>query len=96
MGQSARHLVPQMIERKRVQMLFHEQLCKYIEEIGITQHELSAASGLGDATISRYCSGERQPKENSRQLRKLAKGLAELAAKEKSKEKTSDKLSIFI
>lgn len=93
MGQSARHLVPQMIERKRVQMLFHEQLCKYIEEIGITQHELSAASGLGDATISRYCSGERQPKENSRQLRKLAKGLAELAAKEKSKEKTSDKVT---
>ena len=61
-------------------MVFRERLNLYIEQTGIRQQELASASGLGNATISRYCSGEREPKEDSSQIRQLAKGLAALAA----------------
>ena len=61
-------------------MVFRERLNLYIEQTGIRKQELASASGLGNATISRYCSGEREPKEDSSQIRQLAKGLAALAA----------------
>lgn len=60
-------------------MVFQEQLLTFIADIDISHQELADASGLGNSTISRYCSGERAPKQNSKQVRQLAHGLAMLA-----------------
>jgi len=61
-------------------MRFCEQLNIYIDSLGVTHKELAKASGLSAATISRYCSGEREPGAGSRQLSQLADGLSSLAA----------------
>lgn len=61
-------------------MNFSEQLNSYIDKLGATHKELAEASGLSAATISRYCSGEREPGAGSRQLTQLADGLAVLAS----------------
>ena len=61
-------------------MEFNEKLNEYIAMLGVTRKELSKASGLSAATISRYCSGEREPGAGSDQMRRLADGIALLAA----------------
>ena len=60
-------------------MRFCEQLNAYIDAIGCTARQLSDASGLSPAVISRYRSGDRIPTVNSSQLDMLAAGLAALA-----------------
>ena len=60
-------------------MRFSERLNGYIKELGITGKELSAASGLSAATISRYCSGTREPSADSAQFDKIAAGIVSLA-----------------
>ena len=60
-------------------MNFQEQLSGYIDAIGIRQKQLAAASGLSEATISRYLAGERDPKKDSEPIRLLAEGLSRLA-----------------
>ena len=61
-------------------MEFNEKLNEYIAMLGVTRKELSKASGLSAATISRYCSGEREPGAGSDQMSRLADGIALLAA----------------
>lgn len=60
-------------------MRFSEQLNAYIDAIGCTARQLSNASGLSPAVISRYRSGERVPALRGPQLDMLAAGLAALA-----------------
>jgi len=60
-------------------MRFSERLTGYMEELGVNGRELSEASGLSAATISRYCSGAREPAADSAQFEKLAAGIAALA-----------------
>ncbi len=55
--------------------MFSENLKKYLDVIGCTNAELSAASGLSLKTIARYKSGERTPQKNSEQIDKLSKGI---------------------
>lgn len=59
-------------------MNFADKLKTYINEINCSFAELSKASGLSNATISRYCSGTRSPSNPSVQLDKLIKGLEQL------------------
>lgn len=59
-------------------MTLAKQLKKYLEMLGITQKELSAISGLSRATISRYCSGQREPSAGSKEICDLAAGLSSL------------------
>ena len=59
-------------------MEFRDYLKKDLERIGCSLSELSRASGLSSAVISRYRSGERIPRADSDMLVKLCRGLAEL------------------
>lgn len=61
-------------------MTFQEQITIYIEKLTCTSKELSEASELSAAVISRYRSGEREPASDSEQLQKLAAGITRLAA----------------
>ena len=62
-------------------MKFHELLSTYLHSVSATQKELAESSGLSTATISRFCSGKREPAYNSRELEDLARALTDLAAK---------------
>lgn len=55
-------------------------LNSYIDLIGCTARELSEASGVSTATISRYRSGERIPAPDSGHFDKLVSGIIQLAA----------------
>jgi transcriptional regulator with XRE-family HTH domain len=60
-------------------MQFRDVLNRYIEQIGCSAKELSDASRVSPAVISRYRSGERIPSPESPQLLALAEGIAELS-----------------
>lgn len=60
-------------------MKFNEYINDYIEKLNCTAKELSEASGLSSAVISRYRTGERRPEPESDSLKKLAAGIATIA-----------------
>lgn len=60
-------------------MKFKDQLNAYLKEIPANQNELAERSGLSAATISRLCSGKREPAYNSSELESLARALCALA-----------------
>ena len=60
-------------------MKLSELINRYMEEIDCTPKELSEASDLSSAVISRYRSGERETGIDSEQLEKLAKGITLIA-----------------
>ena len=57
-------------------MKFYEQLNAYLQLAGVSQKELAKSSGLSEATISRFCSGKREPAYNSEEIDDLARALA--------------------
>ena len=57
-------------------MKFNEQLNAYLHLAGISQKELAKSAGLSEATISRFCSGKREPAYNSNELEDIARALA--------------------
>lgn len=59
-------------------MEFRDYLKKDLERIGCSLSELSRASGLSSAVISRYRSGERIPRADSEMLIRLCSGLSKL------------------
>ena len=61
--------------------MFYEKLNKYIYLIGCTGKEIAEFSGLSAATVSRYRSGERTPKNNSDDFSALCRAISELAVK---------------
>ena len=62
--------------------MFCDKLNEYINLTGCSGKDLSRHSGISEATISRYKSGERTPKPNSDDIKKLCRGLCS-AAEEK-------------
>lgn len=62
-------------------MDFKDILNEYIEKINCNSKELSNISNISESVISRYRSGERTPKENSEQIKKLINAIYELARK---------------
>lgn len=60
-------------------MKFSEHISEYITKLNCTVKELSEASDLSASVISRYRSGEREPGEDSEQLKKLAAGIISIA-----------------
>lgn len=62
-------------------MEFNELLNQYINRINCTAKELSTATGLSPAALSRYRTGERIP--NHKQLIKIIDGIASLARDKK-------------
>jgi len=61
-------------------MKFKDILNQYIEELGCSAKEVSEASGLSPAAVSRYRSGERMPEAGSKNLSDLTRGIADIAA----------------
>lgn len=61
-------------------MEFSERLNALIIRVGCSASQLASASGVSDALISRYRSGERIPEKKSPQLDKLVEGLSALAS----------------
>lgn len=64
-------------------MSIAEKLEYYLGLLGCTSQELSEASAVSPATVSRYCSGTHTPKPNSKSLEKLAGGIAALCERKK-------------
>ena len=60
-------------------MKFSDILNDFIQQIGCTSKEISVASGLSVAQISKYRNGKRTPRENSEQFKALSEGLFFLA-----------------
>lgn len=60
-------------------MNFKDILNEYIEKINCSSKELSNISNISESVISRYRSGERTPRENSKQIEKLIDAIYELA-----------------
>ena len=60
-------------------MDFKDTLNKYIDMLGCSARELSEASGISPAVISRYRSSARKPASESPQIKGLAGGIAALA-----------------
>ena len=60
-------------------MDFKDTLNKYIDMLGCSARELSEASGISPAVISRYRSSARKPASESPQIKGLADGIAALA-----------------
>ena len=61
-------------------MKFQAQLNAYIQQLDCLAKDLSAASGISAATLSRYRSGERLPDPNAPAFGQLCQGIAQLAA----------------
>ena len=66
-------------EKGVTQMKIAEKMEQYLSLLGCTSQMLSEVSGVSPATISRYCSGSHTPKQGSKTLEKLAKGIAQLS-----------------
>lgn len=62
-------------------MNYSEKLNNYIEALNCTAKDLSKASGLSPATLSRYRSGERIPEINSEAFNKICAAIASLSEK---------------
>ncbi len=71
-------------------MKFHEQLNEYIQRIDCTAKELSDASGLSPATLSRYRSGERVPGIDTKAFRQLTVSIVQIAEKKQIPTITAD------
>ncbi|MGN1202773.1 MAG: helix-turn-helix domain-containing protein, partial [Eubacterium sp.] len=71
-------------------MKFNEKLNEYIEILDCTAKDLSEASGLSAATLSRYRSGERVPEMNSDALNQLCTTIAQTAKQKQIKEINDD------
>lgn len=62
-------------------MRFCTQLNEYMETLGCTARELSDASGLSAASLSRYRSGDRVPEPNTEMFDRLCVAIAAAAAR---------------
>lgn len=60
-------------------MNFSTLLNDYIEKLNCTSKELSKASGISETVISRYKSGDRTPKYDSKQFNDLINGIIKIA-----------------
>lgn len=67
-------------------MEFQDILNQYINKINCSLKELAEQSGLSQATVSRYHTGERTPKTGTGHLEALAKGIEQLAEDKHIKE----------
>ena len=71
-------------------MKFNEKLNEYIGMLECTAKELSSASGLSAATLSRYRSGERAPDIYTEQFKQLCAAIAFIAEKKQLKDITKE------
>ena len=61
-------------------MKFNEQINYYLKCTNTTQKELADTAGLSTSTISRYCSGRKEPSYSSTEMKQIAAALADIAS----------------
>ncbi|MGN1059295.1 MAG: helix-turn-helix domain-containing protein [Clostridia bacterium] len=61
--------------------MFRDKLNEYMDMLQCSGKELSECSGISEATVSRYKSGERMPNPNSEDMEKLCRGICSAAKK---------------
>ena len=61
-------------------MKFNEQINHYLELTNTTQKELADTAGLSTSTISRYCSGKKEPSYSSTEMKQIAAAFAGIAS----------------
>ena len=71
-------------------MTFKEILNFYLKELNCSSKNLSEASKISESVISRYRSGKRTPKENSKQIKDIAKGIYVISQSNKVKYSKED------
>ncbi len=78
--------------------MFKDQLNEYMTQLHCSGKELAEVSGLSPATVSRYRSGEREPK-SAAEWNKLLSGIVRLAAERNipalTEEAVREKLALF-
>ncbi len=74
-------------------MDFKDKLSEYIEMLGCTGKELSEASGISAATISRYRSGERVPDAETENFANLVEGIVHIAERKNRTDLTVQSVS---
>lgn len=60
--------------------MFYKALNRYMDLLQCSGKELSEKSGISEATISRYRTGERVPKADSEELERMCRGICAIAA----------------
>ncbi len=73
-------------------MNFKDVLNKYLEELNCSQKRLSKESNLSETVISRYRNGERTPKRDSEQLKKLSSAIFNISQEKNKNNYTLDKI----
>ena len=73
-------------------MNFKDVLNKYLEELNCSQKRLSKESNLSETVISRYRSGERTPKRDSEQLKKISTAIFNISQEKNRNNYTLDKI----
>ena len=73
-------------------MNFKDVLNKYLEELNCSQKRLSKESNLSETVISRYRSGERTPRKNSEQLKKISTAIFNISQEKNRNNYTLDKI----
>ena len=73
-------------------MNFKDVLNKYLKELNCSQKRLSKESNLSETVISRYRNGERTPKKNSEQLKKLSSAIFNISQEKNKNNYTLDKI----
>lgn len=73
-------------------MNFKDVLNKYLEELNCSQKRLSKESNLSETVISRYRSGERTPRKNSEQLKKISTAIFNISQEKNRNKYTLDKI----
>lgn len=74
-------------------MNFSEKLNEYMEKLGCKAKDLSDASGLSAATLSRYRSGDRVPERNTEAFEQICGAIALLAQREQREEITKESVA---
>ena len=73
-------------------MNFKDVLNKYLKELNCSQKRLSKESNLSETVISRYRNGERTPKKNSEQVKKLSSAIFNISQEKNKNNYTLDKI----
>ena len=73
-------------------MNFKDVLNKYLEELNCSQKRLSKESNLSETVISRYRNGERTPRKNSEQLKKISTAIFNISQEKNRNNYTLDKI----
>lgn len=73
-------------------MTFKEIINFYLKELNCSSKNLSEASKISESVISRYRSGKRTPKENSKQIKDISNGIYVISQSSKIKYSKEDVL----